>query len=403
MSDVEFDRGIAEQPFEEETTEILEIYMRDLSKYPVLSKDEEVKLAKQIKKAKNQIIDLCVDSDSALTEFYLLKDSGIANLRKLFSNKISEDTSKDEIIGYSNNLENLIIQKMNKKRVGSQLKEFLYDMSFTEKDLKPIYSKLNDDNKPEKLKKLNNSINSLRTAKNRLISCNLKLVFSRAKKFRNRGLDLEDLIQEGNIGLSRAVEKFDYSKGNKFSTYATWWIEQAISRALADKSRLIRIPVHMVEDINKYKRAKKELEQEFTVEPSVKDISERSELSVKKVKMIQKISNNPKYLEDSVTENGDPLGDFIEDENSVDPFEVIKNKELYSTVRKALSKLSSEDEKMIRMKFGIGEKKQYTLEEIGGCYSVSRERIRQRVSRSIKNMRLDVSNKMVQLMGYKRN
>ena len=283
------------------------------------------------------------------------------------------------------------------KKQSKKSKEWKKYFIKNSKDLKEIHNGLikisNESNLAiTELKHLSHEIsigkNISETAKKQMIEANLRLVISIAKKYTNRGLQFLDLIQEGNIGLMKAVDKFEYKRGYKFSTYATWWIRQAITRSIADQARTIRIPVHMIETINKIIRTSRIMLHEIGREPTPEELSTKLSIPLEKIRKVMKIAREPVSFETPVGDDDDSfLGDFIEDKNTLVPGDAAVNSNLRETTTRVLSSLTPREERVLRMRFGIGVNSDHTLEEVGQQFTVTRERIRQIEAKALRKLK----------------
>jgi RNA polymerase primary sigma factor len=272
----------------------------------------------------------------------------------------------------------LLHLKLNKKIIVEIIKKISQHMKFMDNDEVKIVKK--------KLAELTEIDNDLKVVKNRLVQANLRLVINIAKKYLNRGLSFLDLVQEGNTGLMKAAEKYDYQKGYKFSTYSTWWIRQVMTRAIADYARTIRVPVHVLETTNKISKVTVSLFQELGREPNLEEISFKAGLPLEKVRKIMKVTNGTVSIETPIGDDESKLGDFIADPKASSPFMEFVGVSLKEEIDKVLSTLTPREEKVIRMRLGIGEKTDSTLEEVGDVFGLTRERIRQIEAKALRKL-----------------
>jgi RNA polymerase primary sigma factor len=342
--------GEGEDHEAEETTTT---YLREMGQFELLTPEEEAKYSKAIREGFNAIIEAIRTDTSDSIE--------LKNLREritLWERRDSTLKPKKQQLNYMRQVVKKAMQKYPEQR-----------------DLFELHTHLGAYNR------------SIETAKDCMIRANLRLVVSIAKRYMHQGLTLADLIQEGNLGLMRAVFRFDYTKGNKFSTYASWWIRQAITRAILDKTRTIRLPVHFLELRSQFFKAFYSLLKELGREPTPTEISETTDLPMDKILAILEASREPISLETPVGDDDSTLGDFLENQESESPYNTVENRELAGRVTEVLATLTDREEKIIRLRFGIGEKAEYTLEEIGKKFNVSRERIRQIEKKALNRLR----------------
>ena len=338
---------------EHESEETTTTYLREMGQFDLLTPDDEARYSKTIREGFDAIIKGIRADKSKTTEMKMLVE------------RIDLWEKRDPTL-------------KPKKQQLNYMRHCVTRAASNHPDIRELFD-LNT--------KLGAYNRSIETAKDAMIRANLRLVVSIAKRYMHQGLTLADLIQEGNLGLMRAVFRFDYTKGNKFSTYASWWIRQAITRAILDKTRTIRLPVHFLELRSQFFKAFYSLLKELGREPTPVEISKMTELPMDKILAILEASREPISLETPVGDDDSTLGDFLENQESESPYVAVQNRELATRVNDVLSSLTDREEKIIRLRFGIGEKAEYTLEEIGKRFNVSRERIRQIEKKALNRLR----------------
>jgi len=329
-------------------------YLREVAGYPLLTQEREILLAQTIRRGQDQLVELIEESapqDALLRELAL-------KVRKLICHEKSFPGVRDKIL-------KVILRTLERAAL-----EF---------PAEPRYAQL--------LGRIKTILNGVDVAKQEMVKANLRLVLSIAKRYRGRGMSFDDLIQEGNLGLLKAVGRFDHTKGNRFSTYATWWVRQSIIRGIYDKTRTIRLPVHFIELKNLFFKVFYELLKELGREPSPQEISERANLPLDKVQMVLTLAAQPISLETPIGDDEQRLGDFIEDDRAVSPVEECSGRELAELTRELLSTLQPREEKILRARFGIDGQPAETLEKIGKTFRVSKERIRQIEKKALRKLR----------------
>ncbi|MDD3845866.1 MAG: sigma-70 family RNA polymerase sigma factor [Syntrophorhabdaceae bacterium] len=420
------DAGGIEKVPSETTDNIIWAYLKDMGRISLLTSDEESQIAGKIEEAEKRAKSILFELPQAVNELLeigrQLKEGTISivdvvnNIDEMNLTQKDEEKYKKKTISSINSIKSLHEKKEGIKKalpgtdrpgrkelandlrkVEDKAESILLNLKLSKKILVEIIRKITHQMNlmkdgeasivRRKLTELGEIENGLKIVRNRLVQANLRLVINIAKRYLNRGLSFLDLIQEGNMGLMKAAEKYDYQKGYKFSTYSTWWIRQAITRAIADCGRTIRVPVHILETKNKINKATTALFQELGETPNLEDISLKAGLSLEKVRKIMKVSGGAVSIETPVGDDESKLGDFIADPKASSPFIELVDISLKEEIDKVLSTLTPREEKVIRMRLGIGEKTDFTLEEVGDVFGLTRERIRQIEVKALRKLR----------------
>ncbi len=409
----------------ENTDNIVWAYLKDMGQVSLLTPDEELHISQKIEEAERKAIKILFDMPEAINELFeigrFLKGettsiTDVVNIDEMELTQKDEEKYRKAIISSINaiksqhakrqEIKTLIAGagKPDKKKLTGDLQKIedktekaLLDLKLNKKTIVEIIRKITHQMKlmdrseatviQRRLTELGEIENGLKSVRNRLVQANLRLVINIARKYQNRGLSFLDLIQEGNMGLMKAAEKYDYQKGYKFSTYSTWWIRQAITRAIADCGRTIRVPVHVLETKNKINKATSALFQESGENPDIEDISHKAGLPVEKVRKIMKVSGGTVSIETPIGDDDSRLGDLIADPKASSPLAEFVENSLKDEIDQVLATLTPREEKVIRMRLGIGETTDYTLEEVGDAFGLTRERIRQIEAKALKKLR----------------
>ncbi|MHB8109872.1 MAG: sigma-70 family RNA polymerase sigma factor [Syntrophorhabdaceae bacterium] len=416
------DKPEVEREHSETSNNIVWAYLKDMGHVSLLTADEEYSIAKKIEEAEQKAINILFDMPEAVGELLdigrQLKEGNMSiidvvkNIDEMNCTPADEEKFKKKAISSIRSIKNfrekreeiaLQITKANRKQLAGDLKKIdekieniLLNLKLNKKVIVGIIRKItqrlplmNNDEAAavrQKLSELGKIENGLKTVRDRLVQANLRLVINIARRYLNRGLSFLDLIQEGNMGLMKAAEKYDYQKGYKFSTYSTWWIRQAITRAIADHGRTIRVPVHILETKNKINKATTALFQELGDNPNLEEISRKAGLPLEKVRKIMKVSGGPVSIETPIGDDESTLGDLIADPKASSPLSEFIDISLKEEIDSVLATLTPREEKVVRMRLGIGEKTDYTLEEVGDVFGLTRERIRQIEAKALKKL-----------------